>query len=532
MHPVLLALTVIAVWIVVAEVRTFIRRRHLPPGPPGLPLLGNALQMPTDLPWKHFHEYGKTYGSVMSFNAAGQIVIVLNDLRSAFELLDRRGSNYSHRPRLIKAGQLLGGGISFPFMPYTTKSRTMRRIVHETYGAQDVHKLQRTQELEATNLVHDLLQHPESWYESAESSISSVIMTATYGWPRIDDDSAVIVSEILGVASGFTHASLPGSSVVDIFPILNHLPSWIFKEKRDALLWHEQKSRMFEELLDDVERREKAGDATECFAATLLRDPTAHGLSRREAAWLSGLMMAAGAETTTISLHNFFLAMLHFPQVMRKAQAEIDEVVGRERMPTHVDRAHLPYTSALLKEIFRFMPAASLGLPHCVAEVGAPSTEASASNTDFPNKDDSFESFLIPQGAIIIPNIWAINRDPSVYEDPDEFLPERHLAANGVDDVAPDDTHGFGHSGFGFGRRICSGLALADQALFIDYATLLWAFNIEAAVDEDGRQAPFPSVSDVITSGIAARPKPFKCSIVPRSPDIWDVVERTRDERH
>lgn len=86
----------------------------------------------------------------------------------------------------------------------------------------------------------------------------------------------------------------------------------------------------------------------------------------------------------------FFLAMVLHPQVQLKAREEIDHVVGDNRLPTVRDRENLPYVEAVLKEVFRFHPIAPMGLPHLVTE------------------DDVYEGYLIPKGAIIVPNIWSV----------------------------------------------------------------------------------------------------------------------------
>jgi hypothetical protein len=84
----------------------------------------------------------------------------------------------------------------------------------------------------------------------------------------------------------------------------------------------------------------------------------------------------------------FFLAMILYPEVQRKAQAEIDNVVGTRRLPSFDDRGNLPYVEAIVKEVLRWHPVAPMGLPHMTTD------------------DIIFNGYLIPKGALIIPNIW------------------------------------------------------------------------------------------------------------------------------
>jgi len=104
------------------------------------------------------------------------------------------------------------------------------------------------------------------------------------------------------------------------------------------------------------------------------------------------------------------LAMLAYPETQSRAHAELDEVVGRERLPTFADYPHLPYIRAMVKEILRWRPAGPQAAPHRSTE------------------DDWYEGMFIPKGTICIPNVWYMNRDPEVYgENAEHFDPERYL---------------------------------------------------------------------------------------------------------
>lgn len=84
--------------------------------------------------------------------------------------------------------------------------------------------------------------------------------------------------------------------------------------------------------------------------------------------WTAFDMYAGGADNVhPFSLHSFSLAMILQPECQRKAQEEIDEVVGNDRLPTFSDREKLPYVDAIIKEVFRFEPVANLGEKHCYA---------------------------------------------------------------------------------------------------------------------------------------------------------------------
>lgn len=88
------------------------------------------------------------------------------------------------------------------------------------------------------------------------------------------------------------------------------------------------------------------------------------------------------------AIETFFLAMTLYPEVQRKAQEEIDRVLGPGRLPTMADRPHLPYVDALVKEVLRWHPVAPMGIPHMSSE------------------DDMYNGYFIPKGTLLLPNIW------------------------------------------------------------------------------------------------------------------------------
>ncbi|PSR97715.1 hypothetical protein PHLCEN_2v4273 [Hermanssonia centrifuga] len=90
-------------------------------------------------------------------------------------------------------------------------------------------------------------------------------------------------------------------------------------------------------------------------------------------------------------------------------------------------------------------------------------------------EDDVYRGYHIPGGSTVIANSWAILHDPATYPDPDKFSPEQFLTDTGELNLdAPEPT-----AAFGFGRRICPGMYMASDSLWIAAASLLWAFRVE-----------------------------------------------------
>jgi cytochrome P450 len=179
----------------------------------------------------------------------------------------------------------------------------------------------------------------------------------------------------------------------------------------------------------------------------------------------------------------WMLAMLAYPETQARAQAEIDAVVGRARLPTFADYSSLPYIRAMVQEILRWSPVTPLGVPHRLTE------------------DDWYEGRFIPKGTICIANVWQMNHDPEVYgENAAHFDPARHLDANGDIKPVPFDTKD-GHVSYGFGRRECPGRHLANNSLFINIATILWTSKIERKKDALGELLPL-DVDGYVDNGV------------------------------
>jgi coumaroylquinate(coumaroylshikimate) 3'-monooxygenase len=148
-------------------------------------------------------------------------------------------------------------------------------------------------------------------------------------------------------------------------------------------------------------------------------------------------MITAGTDTTVISVEWAMAELLRNPRVQEKLQEELDHVVGRDRVLSETDFPNLPYLQAVVKESLRLHPPTPLMLPH----------RASASV--------KIAGYDIPKGANVVVNVWAVARDPAVWDSPLEFRPERFLREN-IDIKGAD----FRVLPFGAGRRVCPGAQL------------------------------------------------------------------------
>ncbi|KAA1470672.1 cytochrome P450 [Dentipellis sp. KUC8613] len=489
--------------------------RNLPPGPKGISLLCVLLRLHQE-PWKIFKHLGKEHGPLVYLNVLGQPLIVLNSPKVAADLLDRRAGNYSDRPRNIVAGDLMTGGLFLPFNRYGALWRRMRKAAHEGLHKGVITRFLPTQYDEALVLTCGVLSHPQNWDAHLRRASASATMSLVYDTPPIESEDDPSVKSINDCVARLTRAAAPGAHFVEIFPWMMYIPDRLASWKRVALDWFDHDSAIFENLFNAVRDHRvstslAAGTDRPSLAATLIENSQRHGLSELENSWLSATLYAAGAETTSGVMAWWMLAMVAYPETQRRAQAELDAVVGRSRLPKFSDFRNLPYVRAMVKEALRWQPVDRLGLPHRSTE------------------DDWYDGYFIPAGSIVIANVWQINRDPEIYgADADEFNPARHLNSDGQVAPGPADMKEEGHVTYGFGRRICIGRHAANNSLFIDIAMMLWAMNIEQGVDDQGRPLPF-DLNGFVDHGLVVRPVPFECKITPRFPEAVSLLQQEKE---
>ncbi|EPT02822.1 hypothetical protein FOMPIDRAFT_54955 [Fomitopsis schrenkii] len=485
----------IAIAVVVLLVYRFIKtRRRLPypPGPRGWPIVGNIFDIPTEYQWKTFAQWGEKYGPIMSVSILGQRMVIINSAQVAVELLDRKSSIYSDRPHMVMIGEMVGWTRIVSLHNYGPRFRETRRLLSQMLGSREkVAHLAPLLEAEEHRFLLRVMRDPGSLVAQVRKAAGSIILMLAYGY-EVQDDEDPYVAIVEKAMSEVSRAAKPAAFLVDFFPILKYVPTWFpgARWKRQALLLRSDLEAVCDIPFEFTKQQMNLGQATNNFVAINIEGETNNGRESilKDAA---ASMYAAGADTTVSAICSFVIAMMCSPDAQAKAQAEIDRVVGSERLPSLSDREQLPYVRALTWEVLRWQPIAPLGVPHRLTQ------------------DDVHNGYFIPKGTTVITNIWGMLRDPARYPEPDSFNPDRFLPLNGA-----EPEYDPRHIVFGFGRRVCPGSQLAETSLFIICALTLAVFRISKPII-DGRVVE-PSLE--YTTGTISHPLPFACSITPRSP--------------
>ncbi|ESK83160.1 cytochrome p450 [Moniliophthora roreri MCA 2997] len=490
------------VWVVYCNTR---RIRKLPPGPKGYPIVGNTFQLDPSRPWNTFVEWKKMYGNIVHFRLFNQDVILLNTAKAAGDLLDRRAANYSQRPRSVVA-DYMSRGMFLVFMNIGEKWRAMRRATHEALNIRASTRYYPIQMREGIQLAMDLLESPEHCRDHVHRFTSSEIASLLYNNPPMASSQDPVISFLENFVNAVSLAASPGTYLANHVPILEYFPESLAKWKRKSKELYEYQSKEFQRYFLNVKEKvlQKQGVGPS-FCATLVETYVDHGLDDNSSSWLAAMIYMAAYETTASTMGWLILAMARFPEVQRKAQEELDNVIGRTRIPTLDDAENLPYLRAVVKEALRWRPPAPMSIFHASLE------------------DDTYEGYFIPKNSYVIPNVLAMNHDAETYgPNPEEFRPERFLNDDGTHTVSPPDTKNEGHYSFGFGRRICPGRHLAFNAL-LTFAIVLWSTHLKPE-DES------PLNTDDEGTGVLSRPPPYKISSAPRFPEAQELLKLAKEE--
>ncbi|KAF8641537.1 hypothetical protein AX16_009914 [Volvariella volvacea WC 439] len=466
--------------------------KKLPPGPRGFLFVGNALDVPAEKPWVKFAAWAKTYGDIFYITMFGQPWIVVNDFQIAVDLLEKRGFIYSNRP-ISPMGEMMGWHDGMAFLQYGDRLKAFRRHFQKIMGnPAALHRFDEIEEQESQRFARRLLNKPEGFLRHVEHFAAAVILRVAYGY-EVKGDPDPFVELVQTGMKQFADAVTPGRYLVEMVPWLQYIPSWFPGAgfKKTARGYRKIVMRMANEPFNWTRSHMQISEI-KSFVSDNLSDETGEDVEYT-IKWGATAMYGGGGDTTVASIQSFFFAMAQFPQAQSQAQAEIDRVVGRDRLPNFQDWDNLPYVRALVWEVLRWHSIGPLGLAHRVTEY------------------DVYSGYFIPKGTAVFPNIWSMLHDPEVYRQPDVFNPSRFLKTE--HNVPERDPRLIC---FGFGRRICPGRYMAEASIFISTATILAAFNIS--------KNPKVGLKYEATTSTISHLKPFYCDIKPRSQKAAELI--------
>ncbi|KAA8547239.1 hypothetical protein F0562_003897 [Nyssa sinensis] len=432
--------------------------RKLPPGPVPLPVVGNLLKL-GDQPHKSLADLAKVHGPIMTLKLGHIITIIISSSDLAKEVLQKQDLAFSSRsiPDAIRAHNQYQ--YSVVWLPVANQWRSLRKILNSNIfsgnrlDANQHLRWRKVQELIAyvrkSSQAGDAVDIGRAAFRTSLNLLSNTIFSVDLADPN--NDSAKEFKDL--VSNIMVEAGKP--NLVDYFPVLEKIDPQGIRRRMTIHFGKvlEMFGRMINERLE-FRRLKNSVTSNDVLDVLINTEESGNEIDRNHIERMCLDLFVAGTDTTSSTLEWAMAEVLHNPESLVKAKAELEQIIGKGKAIEESDISNLPYLRSIVKETLRLHPPVPFLIPRKV-EV-----------------DSEVSGYTVPKGSQVLVNAWAIGRDPSCWDNPLKFTPERFL--NSELDIRGRD---FELIPFGAGRRICPGLPLAVRMVPVMLGSLLNSFD-------------------------------------------------------
>ncbi|KAL1812600.1 hypothetical protein ACET3Z_022665 [Daucus carota] len=434
--------------------------QKLPPGPCPLPVIGNIHNLGKH-PHKSLANLAQVYGPIMSLRLGRITTIIISSPTAAREVLQKQDLAFSTRPHpdAIRAQDHFK--FSVAWLPVGNQWRNLRKImssyIFTTSKLDANHHLRTNKVQELVGYVTKCSERGEAVdigcaaFQTALNLLSNTMFSKDMVDPYHGSDTKEFKDTVWNIMK---EAGTP--NFVDYFPILRAFdPQGI---KRRSSVYFGKLIKLFDGMVNERLELKKLGADNSLSADVLdelLKLLRTNEIEKRHANHLLTDLFAAGTDTTSSTVEWTMAEVLRNPEtVLAKAKAELDQVIGKGKIVEEADISKLTYLQCIVKETARLHPPVPFLLPRQVTE------------------DVELSGYIIPKNSQVMVNVWAFGRDPTLWEKPLSFHPERFMDSK-VDMYG----HDYELIPFGAGRRKCPGLPLAMRMVPVMVGTLINCFD-------------------------------------------------------
>lgn len=472
-------------------------KQRAPPGPWSFPIIGNLLQL-GDHPHLTFMEMRKKYGDVFLIRLGLLPVVVANGIETVKQVLLRDGELFAGRPKM-HTFSFVAEGKSFSFSPHFGESWKLQKKIASnalrTFSKAEAKAstcsclLEEHVTEEVSELVHLLgrLTTEKGSFDPRSAitcAVANVVCALCFGkrYDHSDQEFLKIVrtNDDLLKASSIANPA-------DFIPCLHYLPLQIINGPRQ--FYHALNQFIAQHVQKHITTYDKnhIRDITDALINTCHKNAATKTSTLKDDEVISTVtdIFGAGFETVSTCIYWSFLYLICYPEIQVKIQEEIDGNIGL-KSPRFEDRKHLPYTEAFISELFRHVSFLPFTIPHCTTA------------------DTTLNGYFIPKKTCIFINMYQVNHDETIWDNPSVFRPERFLNENRelnknlVEKVLT----------FGMGIRKCLGEEVARNEIFIFITTILQQLTL--------KKCPGAQLDLTPKFGLAMKPKPYQLLAEPR----------------
>ncbi|XP_027336113.1 cytochrome P450 83B1-like [Abrus precatorius] len=444
------------------QYRKTFRNPPRPPGPRGLPIIGNLHQLNNSFLYLQLWQLSKKYGPLFSLQLGLRPAIVVSSPKIAEKVFKVHDLQFSGRPKLFGQQKLSYNGLEMIFSPYGDLWREIRKIclVH-VLSSRRVSYFSSIRHFEVKHMIKKISRHASSsnvinLNEVLMSFASTVICRIAFG-RRYEDEGAeksrfhALLNECQAMMGTlFVSDYIPFSGWIDKLRGLHTRLQRNFNELDNFY------QEVIDEHMDPNRKRPEQEDIIDVLLQLKQQRAFSIDLTIDHIKGVFMNMLVAATDTTAATTVWAMTALMKNPRVMKKVQEEIRNLGGEKDFLDEVDIQKFPYFRAVIKETLRLHLPAPLLVQRET------------------NEKCVIDGYEIPAKTIVYVNAWAIHRDPEAWKDPEEFCPERFLDST-IDFRGQD----FEYIPFGAGRRICPGMPMAIASLDLILANLLNSFDWE-----------------------------------------------------
>ncbi|XP_060064388.1 cytochrome P450 2B5-like [Ylistrum balloti] len=448
---------IVVLLIILVVIRLLQTPSGVPPGPTGYPVVGCIPLMWKGNVLETFRRLRGKYGDVYSIQLGSTFTVVINGVEALTEAFVKNADYFSDRPDNNAVPHLLRGkGIGASSGEHWKQTRTFSLMTLRGFGFG--RKILETKVKEEVTAYLEVLEEQKGQAYDAKDltriAVSNIICSIAFGNRyEYTDKKFKHLTALLN--ENFRLNSVAGA--IRQLPWLRFLPGDAFNIKK----FHRNGDQIKEFANDQIAEHRATYDENnprdfiDAFLQQQRKTDRNHPIfeDNNLAASIKDLF-SAGTETTSAMIRWSILYLLHNKDIQDKLRQEIETVVGTSRLPSLDDKPAMPYYEAFIMEVLRMGNIAPLSVGH-----GA-------------RTDIRFRGMVIPKGSVIIPNLDSVMSDPTLFEDPLQFNPERFLGKDG--NVVGKKTMAMA---FSLGRRMCLGQSLAKIEMFLFITALIQRFE-------------------------------------------------------